>query len=398
MKNLLLRNKDLVISVCVFLSGFSCFAQLYYFQPLLPDLSEAFSISASSSSLAVSFSTLGMVAGLVVAMFMADRFPRKRLIGYALLVSAVACVLASFATSFFLLVALSMLKGFVLSGATSVSIAYITEEVQPRNRNKIVGLYIAGNAIGGMCGRVITSLIAGSFGWRTASVSIGLLCALFAIAFLAFAPRSTNFIPRKSAFRRLVLSNIAMLTSRTLLPFYICGSLMLGIFVSLYNYLGFYLVNPPFNFSPTVIHYIYFMYIFGVFGSVATAKLGEMFHYLSVMKFMIFVAVVSLVAMYVTYPLVVTLCLALFTFSFFVVHVTCNRVVSEYSYSHKSVALSIYLLIYYLGSSFWGWATGIVLDNFGWKWFTATLIGMTLVLVYIAFVGAKAVSKYAKKI
>ena len=56
------NRKDTIISACVFLSGFSCFAQLYYFQPLLPDLAREFALSASQSSLAVSFSTLGMVS------------------------------------------------------------------------------------------------------------------------------------------------------------------------------------------------------------------------------------------------------------------------------------------------------------------------------------------------
>jgi len=126
-------SKDKTISICVFLSGFSCFAQLYYFQPLLPDLATQFNLSASYSSLAISFSTLGMVIGLFTAMFVADSIPRKKLISAALLSSSVASVICSYSNSFFLLVALSALKGFLLSGATSVSLAYISEEVLPKN-------------------------------------------------------------------------------------------------------------------------------------------------------------------------------------------------------------------------------------------------------------------------
>lgn len=135
--------KDRKISICVFLSGFSCFAQLYYFQPLLPDLAQEFGLSASHSSLAISFSTLGMVIGLFTAMFIADSISRKKLISAALLSSAVFSVICSYSSSFLLLVALSALKGFLLSGATSVSLAYISEEVQPQNKGKITGLYIA---------------------------------------------------------------------------------------------------------------------------------------------------------------------------------------------------------------------------------------------------------------
>lgn len=96
-------TKDRKISICVFLSGFSCFAQLYYFQPLLPDLAQEFGLSASYSSLAISFSTLGMVVGLFTAMFVADSIPRKKLISAALLSSAVFSVICSYSPSFFLL-------------------------------------------------------------------------------------------------------------------------------------------------------------------------------------------------------------------------------------------------------------------------------------------------------
>ena len=253
----------------------------------------------------------------------------------------------------------------------------------------LLGCGVAGNAIGGMMGRVISSFLAEHWGWRVSSVSIGLLCALFALLFLAFSPRSLNFKPHRESFHSLIVSNLALITSRKLIPFYLCGSLMLGIFVSLYNYLGFYLVAPPFGFSPGVIHYIYLMYIFGVFGSIATAKLDTLFNHFSVLKAVVLLSLVALVLLFVPTFWVVTLGLAIFTFDFFVVHVTCNRVVSDYSLAHRSVAISMYLLCYYLGSSLWGWATGIVLDHFGWQWFLGALMLLTVVLYAVARHGCR---------
>ena len=357
-------TKDRKISICVFLSGFSCFAQLYYFQPLLPDLAQEFGLSASYSSLAISFSTLGMVVGLFTAMFVADSIPRKKLISAALLSSAVFSVICSYSPSFFLLVALSALKGFLLSGATSVSLAY-------------------------MGGRVISSYLSSEFSWRIASVSIGVLCALFAISFLIFSPRSVNFKPKRENFKSLIVSNLHLIVSVKLIPFYLIGSLMLGIFVSLYNYLGFYLVKEPFNFSPYLIHYIYFMYLFGVFGSIATAKLTALYNHFKILKTIIALSVAGLLLLYINNFWIVTLGLAIFTFNFFVVHVICNRIVSDYNLQKRSVTISIYLLFYYMGSSVWGSATGVVLDHFGWQWFIAGLILLTFILYAIAYKGSK---------
>ncbi len=372
-------SKDLIISVCVFLSGFSCFAQLYYFQPLLPDLASDFSLTASHSSFAVSFSTLGMVFGLFTMMFIADRIPRKKLIGTGLLASSVFSVAASFSPTFAPLVVLSAAKGFLLSGATSVSMAYISEEVSPVNKGKIMGLYIAGNALGGMGGRVISSWIGALFSWRIASGSIGIICAAFALLFLIFSPASLNFTPRKESFKSLITDNIHLILSRTLIPFYLTGGLILGVFVSLYNYMGFYLIKAPFHFSPSFIHYIYLMYIFGVFGSIATAWLNRWFDHFRLLKAMLLLSAASMPLLYFTQFGLVTLGLAIFTFNFFVIHVLCNRIVSEYNVSKRSVTISIYLLTYYLGSSLLGSATGVVLDLWGWQWFLACLTGILLV-------------------
>ena len=383
------NRKDLIISICVFLSGFSCFAQLYYFQPLLPDLAKDFILSASESSFAISFSTLGMVFGLFTTMFVADRIPRKKMIGSGLLSSSIFSVAASFSPTFLPLILLSAAKGFLLSGATSVSMAYIAEEVSPRNKGKIIGLYIAGNALGGMAGRVISSWIGALYTWRIASVSIGLICALFAILFLLFSPRSTNFMPRKESFHTLIIANLQLITSKALVPFYLTGGLILGVFVSLYNYLGFYLTKAPFNFPEHYIHYIYLMYIFGIFGSIATAGLTRHFTHFKVLKAMFLVSAAGILLLYITDFWVVTLGLAVFTFNFFVVHVLCNRIVSDYNLSKRSVTISIYLLTYYLGSSLLGWGTGVILDTWGWQYFLGSLILILLINYGIVTGGIK---------
>lgn len=376
--NLPESRKDTLISICVFLSGFSCFAQLYYFQPLLPDLAREFLLSASHSSLAVSFSTLGMVFGLITTMFIADRIPRKKLISMGLLTSSVFSVAASFSPVFWLLILLSAAKGFLLSGATSVSMAYIAEEVSEKNKARIMALYIAGNALGGMSGRFITSWIGAVWSWRIASVSIGLICALFALLFLLFSPRSTHFFPRKESLHSLIIVNARLITSKALVPFYLTGGLILGVFVSLYNYMGFYLLKPPFNFPEYSIHYIYLMYTFGMFGSVATVRLTRHRLPVPVLKSILLLSAASILLLYIPGFLTVGLGLAIFTFNFFVIHVLCNRIVSEYNLAKRSVTISIYLLTYYLGSSLLGWATGLLLDAFGWPYFLAGLILLLL--------------------
>ena len=135
------------------------------------------------------------------------------------------------------------------------------------------------------------------------------------------------------------------------------------------------------------------MYLFGIFGSVATAKLTYYFNPVQVLKTTILISIPGIGLMYITDFWIVTLGLAILTFDFFVIHVICNRIVSEYNVMKRSVTISIYLLAYYLGSSFWGSATGIVLDKWGWQYFLAGLIVLLLILYLFAKQGEKVTRK-----
>ena len=104
----------------------------------------------------------------------------------------------------------------------------------------------------------------------------------------------------------------------------------------------------------------------------------------------------GLLLLYINNFWIVTLGLAIFTFNFFVVHVICNRIVSDYNLQKRSVTISIYLLFYYMGSSVWGSATGVVLDHFGWQWFIAGLILLTFILYAIAYKGSKLIENEQK--
>ena len=174
MKSKTIKNHDLQIAIAVFLAGLSCFGLLYYYQALLPDLVEYFKINKAKSSFAVSSATLGMALGLITSTFVADRYSRKKVIGYCLFASAVLAFTSSFSENFNVLIALNFLKGFLLSGATSVCLAYIAEEVSENRKLRITGFYIAGNAVGGMVGRVISSQVSHYKSWQFASEFIGI--------------------------------------------------------------------------------------------------------------------------------------------------------------------------------------------------------------------------------
>lgn len=376
-------SKDAEIAFSVFLSGFSCFAQLYYYQPLLPDLAKYFHLSETESSLAVSFATLGMAFGLFSAMFFADRFSRKKFIAFSLFFSSVLSVISSFSVNFIILILINMLKGFLLSGSAAVSLTYIAEEVSLKNRTKITGSYVAGNGLGGMLGRVSAAWITAQFSWQTASEIIAGICLVFSVLFIFFAPESQHFKPKKVSFLPLFKENLKLIINPKLLRFYFTGFIILGCFVSLYNYLAFYLVKPPFSFPKEYMHYIYLMYIFGIFGSISTARISKWMPPYKLLKTIISFGIFGILILYFSQLWTVILGLGIFTFSFFVTHIICTRLLGEFFTEKRSVIIAVYLLFYYSGASVLGSFTGLTLQHFGYQYFLLCLVLLMSILLII---------------
>ncbi len=385
MKTKIINNRDLQIAIAVFLAGLSCFGLLYYYQALLPDLAEYFKISKAESSFAVSFATLGMAVGLVTAMFAADRYSRKKVIGYSLLASAILAFSSSFSENFTVLIFLNFLKGFLLAGSTSVCLAYISEEVTENRQLKITGLYIAGNAIGGLLGRVLSSGIAHHFSWQFASEFIGIWGLVFAVLFFVVAPKSQNFHQKKQSFKTLIKPNLQLIFNKNLFPYYFTGFLLLGTFVSLYNYMAFFLVKPPFHIPKIWMPYVYVLYLTGVVGSTMVSFWEKKIKSQnSIFKLMSLFGIFGISLLFFQKKIFVILGVGIFTYAFFSAHTLCSKKVGEFSKNKKSVTIAIYLLLYYIGSSVLGSFTGIVLTKYDWQIFLVVLM-IFLGIIFLIF-------------
>ncbi|MGE5681862.1 MAG: MFS transporter, partial [Bacillota bacterium] len=319
----------------MFLSGLSCFMQLYLFQPILSSIGKEFSINPAESSFTVSFSTFGIAIGLFAGAFFADRISRKRLIGLALICSSVLTVLSSFVTVFPLLVFINMLKGMFLSGSASVAMTYIAEEIHPSALGKATSLYITGNAIGGMSGRIVATLITGWLSWRWAAGSIGLLCFIFGLLFVIEAPSSKNFKPYKTDVLKNLKAMSMHLRNPLLLLMYIFAALNLGTFVSIYNYLAFRMQSAPFYLPHEILASIYLMYLAGSAGSMSAGTLSDKFSSQKVLPAMVSFLLAGLLLMLAQNLAVVILGLGIFTASFFGAHTTASRIVAQYSYKSR---------------------------------------------------------------
>lgn len=362
------------IKLCIFFSGLSVFAQLYLFQPMLPMAAEQFGVSVGDTSLLVSSSTIGMALGLLFFAFKADSYSRKSLMVFSLVSSAMLTIISTWIPALSLLIAIGVLKGFVVSGVSAVALAYLTEEVNALAVPAAISMYLSGNTIGGMSGRILATLFAGEFGWRNAVLLIGIESLILGVIFWKLFPESRFFNPQKTDYHLKVKQMKFFLTNPYMLRLYCTAALLMGVFVSAYNYLTFRLEAQPFSLSHFMIAFIFLMYIFGVFGTMIVGRLSRRFPMNDILKGSILFMLTGAALLLSENIYILIFGLGLFTLSFFAAHTMASQMTALYAKRGKSSATSIYWLFYYFGSSILGSGTGYILHAFSWNIFIGTLI------------------------
>jgi len=366
-------------NLALFLAGFVTFSTLYDYQPLLPNLVTEFGISPAVASLCLSFATGALAFTLPISGSLSDAWGRRVLMGLAVLLTSVLTFATAATHSLALLLGLRLLQGIVLAGVPAVAMAYLSEEIEPMSVGRAMGLYIAGNALGGMTGRILTVLMNDFTSWRIAVGTIGFLSLVLSILFLMTLPPSRNFQPRPLHLLQLSASLLQHLRNPGLLCLYAVAFSCMGGFVTLYNYVTFRLLGPGFNLSQTQVAFIFLAYAFGAFGSSFMGALSCRFGRSSILFTSLAVMAAGLLlTLFHALPMVVV-GIVVFTIGFFGVHSVASAWVGVIATHSRGQASSLYLFAYYLGSSISGTGGGFVFAHWGWTGVSLlilTLIGL----------------------
>ncbi|MFL9867666.1 MFS transporter [Paraburkholderia fungorum] len=371
-------------SIALLFAGYATFSLLYCVQPLLPAFSTAFSVTPAQSSLSLSLTTAALALAIFVAGFVSEGWSRHKLMTASLTLSALLTIGVSVAPHWHQLLVLRTLEGLALGGVPAVAMAYLAEEVHPDGLGLAMGLYVGGTAIGGMAGRVITGVVADLFSWRVAIGTIGVLGILSMLAFRALLPPSRHFVPRRGlgfAHHRTAL--LKQFTRPGLPLLFLLGFVLMGSFVTLYNYLGYRLLAPPYLLSQTQIGAIFVVYLTGVVASPWSGRMADIFGRARVLSGSLLLMALGL-ALTMLHPITaIAIGIACVTFGFFAGHAVASGWVGRLAKEAKGQAAALYLLAYYIGSSVVGSYGGQVWAGYGWNGI-AGLVGALLVIGIVA--------------
>ncbi len=367
----------------MFAAGFSTFALLYCVQPLMPIFAKEFGLRAASASLVLSLSTMALAFGLIFTGPLSDAVGRKNVMVTAMLGASAFTLIGVFSQSWTLLLILRILVGLCLSGLVAVAMTYLSEEIHPKDLGFAMGLYIGGNAIGGMLGRLAAGVLVDFVSWRVALGGLGLVSIAVTLLFWRIVPPSRHFRASPQSLRTLAAGYATHLRDRALPWLFLEGFLLMGGFVTLFNYISYRFLEAPYGLSQSIVGCVSAVYVAGIYSSPRVGALADKFGRRRVFWVVIGVMLAGVLVTLASSLWVILAGMLLFSGGFFGAHSVASSWVGRRALKARGQASSLYLLSYYLGGSVAGTSGGLFWHDHGWPGvaiFIAALLVVALIV------------------
>jgi YNFM family putative membrane transporter len=232
--------------------------------------------------------------------------------------------------------------------------AYLAEEIHPSAVPSAIGLYVAGNSIGGMSSRVAGGALAQAYGWRAALFAVGLTALACAVVFRLLAPPARHFTAgpvNPAALWRTVAEHLRDARLRRL---YAVGMLFMAVFGAVYTVLGYRLTSAPYDLSQIAAGAVFLVYLVGTGTSAASGALTARAGRRGAFAVALVLCAAGLLLTLAGPLAAILLGLVLVTAGFFIGHSVASSAVSRTAVTGRAQASALYLTAYYIGNSLGG--------------------------------------------
>lgn len=368
------------LRLAMFLCGFCSVSVLHGTQPLLPELAASFGVPSSSASWALSASMLALAVMLLPVGLLSDRLGRRAFLLGGLGLASLATVAAALAPRFGDLIVWRTLTGLALAGVPAVALAYLSEEVAPGIVGRSIALYAAGNALGGVSGRLAAGALGEWHSWRLSLAVIGILGLLATLALWRLLPPERQFRPALHSLGTSLRNVQAHWRNPELRRYFAIGFLLMGTFISLYSVIGFHLMAPPFSLSLGATSLLFLLLLLGIPVSMFSGHLVDGRGPWLPLGGGAALMLLGLVVMLLPHLLWLGIGLVVFTLGYFFSYTASNSSVTRRAPFARGTAAGIYLSCFYAGG-----ALVNVVAGFAWEWrgwpAVVGLLGVCLLLV-----------------
>lgn len=343
-------------------AGLGTFAVLYAPQGLLTQVAEETGASPARAALVVAAATAGLAASVLPWAWFSDRVGRTGAMRVAALASVVLALVVPFLPTLALLVAGRFVQGAALGGIAALAVAAAHEHA-PLRAGRLAGSYVAATSVGGLAGRLLAVPVAGSLGWRTALVAVGVVVGLLLLGLTALLPATRRPGPTERAPRGTVGGH---LRDRRLVALFVVGGLLVGGMTAVYTFLPFRLEASPYGLAPATVSLVFLAYLAGTAGSQAAGRLAQRWGARTMLGLgCLLLAVGALVTL--ARPLAAVLVgVVLLTVGLFAGHAVAASRAAALAPRGRAQATALYTVTYYTGASVLGACAGPLWTVGGW--------------------------------
>jgi YNFM family putative membrane transporter len=373
-------------TIALSLGSLLIFANIYFTQPLLPIFTKEFNISPLQSSLSVSLVIFALGISLFFYGPLSDSIGRRGIMIITMGLATITTFGISFVDSYSALLVLRVIQGILLAGLPSIAVAYIGEEFAPKALGLAIGIYISGNTIGGMFGRVFSGVLTDYYNWKTAFFAMGIVSFLLFITFIVLLRPSEYFEPKQFKWKDAMANYKGHLKNIELRYAYLIGGLHFFIFVGHFNYVTYLLSNSPYYLSSTLLGMLFLTYLAGTISSPIAGKVSSRIPKTVCIGIGICIMFIGFLITLIPSLIAIIGGILLNCFGFFFSHSVASSWVSERGKNSKASASGLYLISYYIGGSL----GAFYLDPFWriWSW-NGVVIGCLVILILTSIITKK---------
>ena len=173
------RNMTFIVIFLGMLTAFAPFVTDMYL-PALPSMADSFSTNASMIQMSLTTCMIGLAVGQLIFGPMSDRYGRKTILIWTLILFIVSTVLCIYSTDIYYFVLFRLLQGIAAAGSIVIARSIATDMCTGKDLVRVMAVVGAINGIAPVSAPVIGGVMTNSLGWQ----GIFVVLLLFGIALL----------------------------------------------------------------------------------------------------------------------------------------------------------------------------------------------------------------------
>ena len=353
------------------------FSVMYATQPLQPLLAKEFGVTMAQSSLFTAVIMFWLGTAPIIYGYILESVNSKKMLLVASTILFVTNLFLGFSNSFEMFLAVRFIEGFVVPAILTSSMT-ILANIDKKNIQFNMSIYVASTVFGGLIGRVMSGFIATEFGWRVVFFSLS-----FALFIAFYFIKNLNLDINAKLTKASVKDVMNILKDRRFAIIYLMMFSVYFVFAGLLNLMPFRMKELFGNVSEFTIGLLYLGYSVGVVIALLSRKIVKFFG--SEIKTMLIGGVFfTLMTTFfvsenfiVIFSMMFLLCVGMFT-----VHSIATGLANSMKESQKGLTSGMYLTFYYIGGAIGSFVPSMIYSSYGWH----SVIMMFIVILVFVFI------------